>query len=127
MSDYEISRANVERRAPEKIKTHFARIIVLGTVEEPYYAILYYDPKDNEYHEGYGSYYLECVFEWLSKYFEIVGGVFSNEPVVHGHWINQDSTYTRYQCSVCGARNYGGYESYCPNCGAKMYEETAHE
>ena len=48
-------------------------------------------------------------------------------PAVHGHWINQDSTYTRYQCSVCGERNYGGYESYCPNCGAKMYEETAHE
>ena len=46
-------------------------------------------------------------------------------PVVHGHWINQDSTYTRYQCSVCGERNYGGYESYCPNCGAKMDEEES--
>lgn len=41
-------------------------------------------------------------------------------PVVHGWWINQDSTYTRYECSVCKARNYGGHERFCPNCGAKM-------
>ena len=41
-------------------------------------------------------------------------------PVVHGRWINQDSTYTRYECSVCKARNYGGHERFCPNCGAKM-------
>ena len=42
--------------------------------------------------------------------------------VVHGHWIRQDESFTRYKCSnpECGAENYGGFENYCPNCGAKM-------
>ena len=42
------------------------------------------------------------------------------EPVRHGVWVRQDETYTRYRCSVCAKGNYGGYENYCPNCGAKM-------
>ena len=25
-------------------------------------------------------------------------------------------------CQFCGAENYGGFENYCPNCGAKMDE-----
>ena len=43
-------------------------------------------------------------------------------PVVHGHWIRQDESFTRFKCSnpECGAENYGGFENYCPNCGAKM-------
>ena len=46
-------------------------------------------------------------------------------PVVHGHWIRQDESFTRFKCSnpECGAENYGGFENYCPNCGAKMDEE----
>ena len=45
-------------------------------------------------------------------------------PVVHGHWIRQDESFTRFKCSnpECGAENYGGFENYCPNCGAKMDE-----
>ena len=45
-------------------------------------------------------------------------------PVVHGRWIRQDNTYTRYQCSVCEAKNYGMKYSFCPNCGAKMDREA---
>lgn len=41
-------------------------------------------------------------------------------PVVHGRWINQDNTYTKYQCSACKERNFDGVGRYCPNCGAKM-------
>lgn len=41
-------------------------------------------------------------------------------PVVHGRWISQDSTYTKYQCSACKERNFDGVGRYCPNCGAKM-------
>jgi hypothetical protein len=41
-------------------------------------------------------------------------------PVVHGRWINQDSTYTKYQCSACKERNFDGVGRYCPYCGAKM-------
>ena len=43
-------------------------------------------------------------------------------PVVHGHWIRQDESFTRYKCSnpECGVENCSGFENYCPNCGAKM-------
>ena len=45
-------------------------------------------------------------------------------PVVHGHWIRQDESFTRYKCSnpECGVENCSGFENYCPNCGAKMDE-----
>lgn len=44
-----------------------------------------------------------------------------NAEFVHrGLWIVQDNTYTRYMCSECQSKNYGGHENYCPNCGAKM-------
>ena len=55
-----------------KIKTHFAKIIVKGTAENPYYSILYYDPTAKEYYIGYGSYFIETVFDWLAEDFEIV-------------------------------------------------------
>ena len=43
-------------------------------------------------------------------------------PVVHGHWIRQDESFTRFKCSnpECGIKNCSGFENYCPNCGAKM-------
>ena len=44
-------------------------------------------------------------------------------PVVHGRWINQDSTYTKYQCSACKVMNFDGVGRYCPNCGARMRRE----
>lgn len=53
-------------------KTHFAKIIVEGTAEKPYYSILYFDPADRQYHIGYSSFYLNLVFQWLSEWFEIV-------------------------------------------------------
>lgn len=63
----------------QKIRTHFAKIIVGGTLQKPFYEILYYDPSDGQYHEGFGSYYLAYVFQWLSEEFEIIsdmdGGV----------------------------------------------------
>jgi hypothetical protein len=58
-------------RLVEKIKTHFAKIIVGGTVDKPYYSILYFDPKDREFHIGYSSYILAYVFLWLHEYFEV--------------------------------------------------------
>lgn len=54
-----------------KIKTNFAKIIVEGTVETPYYSILYYDPKRKEYFNGYGSYNIANVFGWLNECFDI--------------------------------------------------------
>lgn len=46
-------------------------------------------------------------------------------PVVHGMWINQDNTYTKYECSACKERNFDGVGRYCPNCGAKMDKEES--
>ena len=104
-----------------KIKTHFARIIVGNEAENPYYSILYYDPADDEYHQGFGSSYLEYVFKWLSEEFEIVGDAFFCEPVRHGQWEKQ--SWSVYQCSACRSE-FGGCGadswSHCPNCGAKM-------
>lgn len=55
-----------------KIKTHYARIVVDGTAEKPYYSIEWYDPTKKEYFLGYSSYYIGNVFNWLSECFEIV-------------------------------------------------------
>lgn len=54
-----------------KIKTSFARIIVEGTPAKPCYNIEYFDPTDKEYHIGFGSYYLDNVFNWFAEEFEI--------------------------------------------------------
>ena len=55
-----------------KIKTHFAKIIVEGSAEKPYYSILYYNPTKKECCIGYSSYDIANVFNWLSEWFEIV-------------------------------------------------------
>ena len=59
--------------------------------------------------------------QWAEK---ITGGEYA--PVVHGHWIRQDESFTRFKCSnpECGIENCSGFENYCPNCGAKMDEEV---
>lgn len=115
-----------------KIKTHFAKIIVDGTADKPYYNIMYYDPTDGEYHIGFGSYYLEYVFKWLSEEFEIVGDAFFADPVVHGRWEHyRTGCYFNVKCTACGENAisvnttfFGCLPTvswnYCPNCGAKM-------
>lgn len=55
-----------------KIKTDFAKVIVGGTPEKPYYEILYFNPADRSYYIGFGSYCLEYVIKWLREKFEIV-------------------------------------------------------
>lgn len=66
-------------RFTKVLKTHFAKIVVDGTAEKPYYNILYYDPGDGQYHIGYGSYNLSYVFTWFEDNFEVDGDpVFAN-------------------------------------------------
>lgn len=122
-----------------KIKTPFAKIFVSGTVDKPYYEILYLDTSDGTYHIGFGSYCVEYVFEWLSEEFEIIetGPSVDVAPVVHGKW--KPVRYTTY-CScgksyetyhyLCTACNHVAYAQpyglkYCPNCGAKMDKEAS--
>ena len=63
---------NADSCETTKIKTHFAKIFVGGTIEKPYYNILYFDPTDREYHIGFGSFVLEYVFKWLAEEFEVI-------------------------------------------------------
>lgn len=121
-----------------KIKTPFAKIFVSGTVDKPYYEILYMDTSDGTCHIGFGSYCVEYVFKWLSEEFEIIETEPSADvaPVVHGKW--KPVRYTTY-CScgksyetyhfLCTACNHVAYAQpyglkYCPNCGAKMDKEA---
>ena len=121
-----------------KIKTPFAKIFVSGTVDKPYYEILYLDTSDGTCHIGFGSYCVEYVFKWLSEEFEIIETEPSADvaPVVHGKW--KPVRYTTY-CScgksyetyhfLCTACNHVAYAQpyglkYCPNCGAKMDKEA---
>lgn len=70
-----------------KIKTSFAKIFVSGTPDRPYFNILYFDPVDQDYHVGFGSYCLEYVFKRLSDEFEIEDAPAADvAPVVHGRW-----------------------------------------
>ena len=59
------------------------------------------------------------------------------EPMRNGRWI-WDEVGFKHTCSVCKcdfdySETYGlfdhgfAYASYCPNCGAKMDDENAHE
>lgn len=114
-----------------KIKTSFAKIFVSGTTDRPYFNILYFDPVDQDYHVGFGSYCLEYVFKWLSDEFEIEDAPAADvAPVVHGRW-DDSGRYTfpggstAVRCTKCGCvlteseyhlQNW----NYCPVCGAKM-------
>lgn len=57
-----------------KIKTNFAQMIVDVIDDKPYYNILYFDLRDNEYHVGFGSYVLENTHGWLMENFELMDG-----------------------------------------------------
>lgn len=112
------------------IRTHFAEIIVRGTADKPYYEILYFDTEDRSYHIGFGSYYLEYVFKWLSEEFETVADWQTSDiaPVRHGRWIDRivdeneviQPWMKRYYCSECLEGGSQSWFKFCPNCGAKM-------
>lgn len=56
----------------KKIKrVRSAEIVVHGTLDKPYYAIVY-QTTDGEWYVGYGSYKLETTFWWFNNCFEIV-------------------------------------------------------
>lgn len=71
----EVAASDTQNSSKNKLRTHFAKIIVSGTTKKPYYEILYHDPTDNEYHIGFGSYCLDYVADWLANEFEIVDAV----------------------------------------------------
>ena len=130
----------------EKIKTPFAKMIVDGSREKPYFSILYFDPADKDFYIGYSSYYLDYVFNWLNENFEIVeDGNFALsalrpvsrervEKVWRGEWVEEPySTKSERNriihskkciCSVCNKSNGRKKENFCPSCGAPMTDEA---
>ena len=82
MADYISREAASANDCKHKIKTPFAKIIVGGTPEKPYYHIWYFDPADKEFHIEFGSYRLDYVFRWLAEEFEIAEPCADVEPVV---------------------------------------------
>ena len=56
----------------EKTKVTKAYIIIEGTIEKPYYGILYHEVGKDYDNIGFGSYILENVFKWKDEYLEIV-------------------------------------------------------
>jgi hypothetical protein len=135
MSNYISREAASADECKHKIKTPFARIVVEGIPEKPYYNIWYFNPADGECHIGFGSYCLDNVFNWLAEEFEITEPRTDVEPVRYGKWIGIDSSFWKpthssdipvfrktYRCSECRRRTAIA-EKYCPNCGAKMDKE----
>ena len=123
----------------EKIKTPFAKMIIDGSREKPYFSILYFDPADKDFHIGYSSYYLDYVFNWLDENFEIVeDGNFALtalrgptrervEKVWRGEWKPTEYPFMNEceDCSVCGYRTVWGHGfDFCPVCGAPMTDEA---
>lgn len=117
----------------EKIKTHFAQIVVGGSRRKPYYHILFFNPADGEFHVGWSSYKLKYVRRWLRENFEIVDGasVYDMSPVKHGRWAHTDEALTldaKDECSECSfhtvIRRDLSRLDYCPGCGAKMTKEN---
>lgn len=49
-------------------------------------------------------------------------------PVVHGHWVERNIETPMFlygECSECAfEQSLSYYLNYCPNCGAKMDEES---
>lgn len=127
MSDYISREAASADECKHKIKTPFAKIIVGGTPEKPYYNIWYFDPTDGECHIGFGSYCLDNVFNWLAEEFEITELHTDIIPVVHGRWeyIPQTlNTLSQLRCPFCRWWSFDpsidGVYNYCPGCGCKM-------
>lgn len=55
-----------------KTKVTEAEIVVHGTVDKPYFEIMYHEVGKSYNNIGFGSYTLENVFKWKDEYLELV-------------------------------------------------------
>ena len=132
----------------KKIKTPFAKMIVEGNQEKPYFSILYFDPIDKDFYVGYSSYCLDYVFNWLNEEFEIVEDenfiIAALRPVsreqvekvwrgewIAKHYVDGILEGTNFdECSKCGYQRV--FENpelktkymFCPGCGRAMWDEA---
>lgn len=77
--------------------------------------------------EGKADAYYEEMGDLVSA-LEMAIEALGNQPVVHGHWIDDDYR-GKCSCSVCGT-DYNWLENefltgakFCPYCGARMVED----
>lgn len=71
MTDNEITKTSGEI-SNNKIKAIYPHIVVSGNVNKPYYSIQWYDIEKKTMFDGYASYELKFVREWLQENFEVV-------------------------------------------------------
>lgn len=103
----------------QKIRTHFAEVKLGGTPAKPFFYIAYYDPTDEEYYEGFGSYDLRNVEGWLRDEFEIVDKPPVKEPefVKAGDSVEHPLHYTQngIECieAIKASMTSDGFMDYC--------------
>ena len=99
---------NAKPSETDKIKTHYARIVVDGTAEKPYYSIEWYDQTKNEYVLGYSSYHIGYVFKWLEECFEIVEATKTNADRIRSMTDDElnDLFHDIYNAGVDDASSY---------------------
>ena len=129
--------ANDSQKA-QKIKTPFAKMIVEGNQEKPYFSILYFDPIDKDFYVGYSSYCLDYVSNWLNEEFEIVEDenfiIAALRPVsrerverMRGEWKHYlpplGAGNVQCRCTKCG-RTPDVETPFCAWCGAPMTDEA---
>ena len=68
-----MEKEKVNKNEVKKIRVTKAFIKVTGTKEKPYFVIIYHEIGKDYDNEGFGSYELNNVFDWLEECFEIVG------------------------------------------------------
>lgn len=142
---------STDSQQKEKIKTPFAKVIVDGRGANSYFSILYFDPTDKDFHIGYGSYYLDYVFNWLDEEFEIIeNGNFSLtalsgptremvERVFPGcdgckpccgtcekmySWDKYGKPQECDGCKESGYKNYQSESRFCEYCGKPLTDEA---
>ena len=72
MTDNEITMTSAEFETPKKRKAIYPHIVVGGKADDPSYSIHWYDVKEGRMIEGYSSFSLKFVHEWLEECFEVV-------------------------------------------------------
>ena len=100
----------------------FIKLTVRNSNGRPYYSIIYLEFDDNGVghdFEGYSSYSLDVISDYLKKYF-----MPSAQPEP-GEWVEDEQQLhveKTYHCSKCGYPAWGVTEKtkYCPGCGTYM-------
>lgn len=120
-----VIQAHKNSAQPEQDR-EFMKLTVRNSNGRPYYSIIYLEFDDNGIghdFEGYSSYSLDVISDYLKKYF-----MPSAQPErKKGKWINEGRIIRCNKCKI-GYATVKGMKSaltynFCPNCGADMRGE----